>query len=228
MSHLLLFHWNNCYAEVPECYFIRTMPVLFNNSVNNSGYLMSNYKMITEYILKDMLLTYSMGQSPFWEANRFAANEEILRILCNPKVHYRIHKFPQPVPILSQIKPDHAPNIPLPEDPIYFKALFSDITPTLLWKKTSKSLSTQMVPGPRSEPGTSRIRSKSDTRSMYLPLTRSAVRWAVPQGDGWNSHPLTHSLFNPRLVSPRRTSLYQSPAASSISQRRYFFASPHR
>lgn len=149
-------------------------------------------------------------------------------ILWKKKVHYRIHKFMPPVPILSLLDLVHAPNIPLPEDPIYFKALFSDITPTLLWKKTSKSLSTQMVPGPRSEPGTSRIRSKSDTRSMYLPLTRSAVRWAVPQGDGWNSHPLTHSLFNPRLVSPRRTSLYQSPAASSISQRRYFFASPHR
>ena len=47
------------------------------------------------------LLTYSMEHSPSWEANWFAASQEILRILWNPKVHYRIHKLPAPVPILG-------------------------------------------------------------------------------------------------------------------------------
>ena len=43
--------------------------------------------------------TYFMVQSPSWEANWFAASQEIPRILCNQKVHYRTHKRPPPVPI---------------------------------------------------------------------------------------------------------------------------------
>ena len=49
----------------------------------------------------DYLLTYSMVQSPAWEASWFAASQEIPRLLWNPKVHYRIHKLPPPVPILG-------------------------------------------------------------------------------------------------------------------------------
>jgi len=54
-------------------------------------------------------LTYAMQQSSSWEANRFAVSQEIPRILWNPKVYYRIHKCPPPVPILSQLDPVHTP-----------------------------------------------------------------------------------------------------------------------
>ena len=62
------------------------------------------------------LLTHSMVQSPFWEANWFAASQEIPRISRNSKVHYRTHKRPPPVsPGLAKSSP--YTHIPPPGDP---------------------------------------------------------------------------------------------------------------
>jgi len=46
-----------------------------------------------------------MVQSPSWEANWFAASQEIPRISRNPKVHYRTHKRPVPLSIVGQPNP---------------------------------------------------------------------------------------------------------------------------
>ena len=48
-----------------------------------------------------------MVQSPSWEANWFAASQEIPRISRNPKVHYRTHN--RTVSILGKPNPVHIP-----------------------------------------------------------------------------------------------------------------------
>jgi hypothetical protein len=56
-----------------------------------------------------------MEQSPSWEANWFAASQKSPRVLWKPEVHYRTHKRPPPVPILSQPNPVHTPTSPVPK-----------------------------------------------------------------------------------------------------------------
>jgi hypothetical protein len=48
-----------------------------------------------------------MELSPSWEAAIYAATQERLSNLLNPKVHYRVQKSPPLLSILNQIDPVH-------------------------------------------------------------------------------------------------------------------------
>ena len=69
-----------------------------------------------------------MVQSPSWQANWFAAGQEIPRISRNPKVHYRTHKRPPTVSILSQPNPVHIPT-----------SYFLEIHPNIIHPSTPRS-----------------------------------------------------------------------------------------
>ena len=69
-----------------------------------------------------------MVQSSSWEADWFAASQEIPRISRNPKVHYRTHKRPPPISILGQPNPVHIPT-----------SLLLEIHPNIIHPSTPRS-----------------------------------------------------------------------------------------
>ena len=77
------------------------------NSTTRSHLVGYSYNMCMCVYIQE--LTYSMEHGPSWEANRLSASQEIPRILWKPKAHYRIHKCPSTIPILSQLDPVHTP-----------------------------------------------------------------------------------------------------------------------
>ena len=123
--------------------------------------------------LHTYLLTYSMVQSPSSETNWFAANQEISRILWNPKVHCRTHKRPPPVPILSQHNPVHISTSHLLE-----------IDPNIIHPSTPRSSQWSLsLRVPHQNP----IRPPLLTHTRHMPSPSHSSRFYHPHNIGWGA-----------------------------------------
>ena len=136
-----------------------------------------------------------MVQSPSWEANWFAASQEIPRISRSPKVHYRTHKRPPHVCILGHPNPVHIPTSHLLE-----------IHPNIIHPSTPRStqwpLSFRFPHQDPIHPFSSPIRAICPTHLILLDFTTRTIL-----GEDYKSFSsllcnLLHSPVTPSLLGP--------------------------
>ena len=101
----------------------------------------------------------------------FVANQEIPPILWNPEVHYRTHKRPPPVPILSQLHP-------VPTTPSHFlKIHLNIILPSTSWSP-QWSLSFRF-------PHQNLVHTSTLIHTCHMPRPSHSSRFYHPHNIGW-------------------------------------------
>ena len=120
----------------------------------------------------------------------FAASQEIPRISRNPKVHYRTHKLPPPVPILGQPNPVHIPTSHLLE-------IHPNITHPSMPRSPQWSLSLRF---PHQDP----IHPPPLTHTRHMPSPPHSSRFYHPHNIGWGVHLAPHYAISsiPPLPHP--------------------------
>jgi len=139
-----------------------------------------------------------MLQSPSWEANWFAASQEIPRISRNTNVHYRTHKRPPPVPILGQTNPVHIPTSHLLE--IHRNIIHPSTPRSLQWSPSLRFPHQDPI-----KPLSSPIRSTCPAHLILLDFITHTIF-----GEGYKSFssllcnllhsPVTSSLLGPNIL----------------------------
>ena len=137
-------------------------------------------------------------QNPSWEANWFAASQEIPRNSRNPMVHYRTHKSPPPVSILGQPNPVHIPTFHLLE-----------IHPNIIHPSAPRSPHwSPSLRFPHQDP----IHPPLLTRTRHMPSPSHSSRFYHPHNIGWGVQiiqllvmqsppfPVTSSLLRPNIL----------------------------
>jgi len=160
--------WINRKSRVQDFDLWNTNLYLFCVVQNVSAWFLAGILVLCCYTY---LLTYSMVQSPSWEANWFADSQEIPRISRNPKVHYHTHKRPRPVSILGQPNPVHIPISHLLE-----------IHPNIIHPSTPRS--PQWSPSlrfPQQDP----IHPPLLTHTRHMPSPSHSSRFYQPHNIGW-------------------------------------------
>ena len=148
----------------------RNVLLCFDRRTLTSDYCEVFHSVYMKYSLRKVY-TYCMLQGPSWEANWFAASQEIPRISRNPKDHYRTHKRPPPVSILGQPNPGHIPTSHLLE-----------IRSNIIHPSTPRS--PQWSPSlrfPHQDP----VHSPLLTHTCHMPSPSHSSRFYHPHNIGW-------------------------------------------
>jgi len=160
--------------------------------------LLELFGSVEGYLELTYLLTFSVVQSHSWEANWFAASQEIPSISRNPKVHYRTHKLPPTVSILGQPNPVHIHTFHLLE-----------IHPNIIHPSTPRPPHwSPSLRFPHQHP----IRPSLLTYTRHMPSPSHSSRFYHPHNIGWGVQiielfvmqsppsPVTSSLLGPNIL----------------------------
>ena len=143
---------------------------------------------------------FTINRLPSWEADRFSASQEIPHISRNPKVHYRIHKYPATCPY-----PQPATSTSRRSILILSSHLFLGL-PTLPYSQVP---ATCPYPQPAWSTPYPHIHFPKFHLNIILPSTTGSPQWSLslrfPHQNPAYASPLPHTGYMPR---PSHSSLF--------------------
>jgi hypothetical protein len=147
-----------------------------------------------------------MELGPSSKANRYSAGQETPHILENPKVHYRVHKCPSPVPILSQLDPVH-------KHTSHFLKIHLNITLPFTPGSPKWSLSLRF---PHKNP----VYAYPLHHTRYVPRPSHSSRFYHPNNIGWGvQNNFLYRTRIPKFMKPGKRAVHKRCSLSHRKQR---------